>query len=135
MEEIIIVSSIVDKLSPSWKDTKRTLKHKKEEMSLEDLANHLRTEEELRVQDESKEHVSKIHVIEDSESSQGQKGDEKRPYKDNNNNKGKKKAKAVCWECNKLGHKKRHCTIWKCKHGLNNQKAKTKDNFVAMIND
>jgi len=44
MDEFIIVSSIVDKLSPSWKDTKRTLKCKKEEISLEDLVNyhHLR---------------------------------------------------------------------------------------------
>jgi len=52
MDETIIVSSIVDKLPLSWKGTKRTLKHKKEEMSLEELANHLRIEEELRVQDE-----------------------------------------------------------------------------------
>jgi len=49
MDETIIVSSMVDKLPPSRKDTKRTLKHKKEEMSLEKLANHLRIEEELRV--------------------------------------------------------------------------------------
>lgn len=49
MNETIIVSSIVDKLSRSWKDTKRTLKHKKEETSLEELANHPRREEELRV--------------------------------------------------------------------------------------
>jgi len=34
MDETTIVSSIVDKLPPSWKGTKRTLKHKKEEMSL-----------------------------------------------------------------------------------------------------
>ena len=99
-------------------------------MTLEDLANHLRIEEELRLQDEFKEHVSKIHVIEDGESSQEPKENKKRPYKDNKNNKGNKKAKVVCWECNKSGHKKRDCTIWKRKHGLNNQKAKTKDNFV-----
>ena len=41
----------------------------------------------------------------------------------------------VCCECNKPGHKKRDCTIWKRKYGLNNQKAKTKESFVAMIND
>ena len=70
MDETIIVSSIVNKLPSSWKDTKRTLKHKKEEMSLEELANHLWIEEEFRVQDESKEHVSKIHIVEDGESSQ-----------------------------------------------------------------
>ena len=55
-------------------------------MSLEDLANHLHIEEELRVQDEPKEHVSKIHVIEDGKSCQGQKGNKKRPH----NNKGNK---------------------------------------------
>jgi len=94
MDEIIIVSSIVDKLPPSWKDTKRILKHKKEEMSLENLAHNLRIKEELRVQDESKKHVSKIHVIEDGDSSQGEKGNKKRPHKDNNNKDNK--AKVVC---------------------------------------
>jgi len=34
MDETTIVSSLVDKLPASWKGTKRTLKHKKEEMSL-----------------------------------------------------------------------------------------------------
>jgi len=111
MDETIIVSSIVDKLTSSWKDTKRTLKHQKEDMSLEDLANHLCIEEQLRLQDESKEHVSKIYVIEDGESIQGQKGNKKRLYKDNNNNKGNKKAKVVCWGCNKPSHKKRDCII------------------------
>ena len=70
MDEFIIVSSIVNKLSPSWKGTKRTLKHKEENMSLEDLANHFQIEEELHMQDKSKEHVSNIHVIENGESSQ-----------------------------------------------------------------
>ena len=73
-------------------------------------------------------------MIEDGELSQRQKGYKKKLNKDNNN-KGNKKAKVVCWECNKPGHKRRDCTIWKHKHGLNNQKAKTKDNFVASIND
>jgi len=61
MDETIIISFIVFKLPPSWKDIKRTLKHKKEEMSIKDLANHLRIKQELRLQEESKEHVSKIH--------------------------------------------------------------------------
>jgi len=54
-------------------------------MTLEHLANHLRIEEELRLQDESKEHVSKVHMIENGESSQGPKGNKKRLYKNNNN--------------------------------------------------
>ena len=45
MDEAIIVSSIVDKFSHSWKDTKEILNNKKEKMSFEDLANHLWMEE------------------------------------------------------------------------------------------
>ena len=66
--------------------------------------------EELRMQDESKEHVSKIHVVEDGESSHRQKWNKVRPNKDNSN-KGNKIAKEVCWKCNELGDKKRDYTI------------------------
>jgi len=54
-------------------------------MSREDLANHLRIKEELHVREESKEHIFKIHVIEDGESTEGQKGNKKRPHKEDNN--------------------------------------------------
>ena len=62
-------------------------------MTLGDLAKHLCIEQELRLQDESTEHVYMIHVIKDGESSQGQKGNKKRPYKDNNN-KGTRRRKS-----------------------------------------
>ncbi|KAF7839319.1 cold shock domain-containing protein 3-like [Senna tora] len=55
MDESIIVSSIIDKLPSSWKDFKKNLKHKKEDISLEQLGNHLRLEEEYRKQDAEKE--------------------------------------------------------------------------------
>lgn len=58
MDETIIVSSIIDKLPPSWKDFKRTMKHKKEDISLEQLGNHLRLEEEYRKQEGIKNHVT-----------------------------------------------------------------------------
>ena len=48
IDETVNVSSIIDKLPPSWKDFKRSLKHKKEDITLEALANHLRIEEEYR---------------------------------------------------------------------------------------
>ena len=47
MDETIIVSSIIDKLPTSWKDFKHSLKHKKEDLSFEELANSLRIEEEF----------------------------------------------------------------------------------------
>jgi len=57
IDKSIMVSSIADKLPPSWKGNKRTLMHKKEEISLENLANYLHVEEELCIQDESKEYA------------------------------------------------------------------------------
>nr|GFC20364.1 zinc finger, CCHC-type [Tanacetum cinerariifolium] len=49
MDEAIQISCIIDKLSPSWKDFKPTLKHKKEELTLVQLDSHLHIEESLRV--------------------------------------------------------------------------------------
>ncbi|GJS86925.1 zinc finger, CCHC-type containing protein [Tanacetum coccineum] len=54
MDEAIRVPCIIDKLPPSWKDFKHTLKHKKEELSLVELGSHLRIEESLRAQDSDK---------------------------------------------------------------------------------
>ncbi|GKC33667.1 hypothetical protein Tco_1046051, partial [Tanacetum coccineum] len=54
IDEAIQVSCIIDKLPPSWKDFKHTLKHKKEELTLVELGSHLRIEESLRAQDSDK---------------------------------------------------------------------------------
>ncbi|GKB08969.1 hypothetical protein Tco_0837281 [Tanacetum coccineum] len=48
MDESIQVSCIIDKLPPSWKDFKHTLKHLKEELTLVELGSHLRIKESLR---------------------------------------------------------------------------------------
>ncbi|KAF7801582.1 Retrovirus-related Pol polyprotein from transposon TNT 1-94 [Senna tora] len=70
MDESIIVSSIIDKLPSSWKDFKKNLKHKKEDISLEQLGNHLRLEEEYRKQDAEKETnvQEKVHMVEEGQS-------------------------------------------------------------------
>lgn len=43
------VASIIEKLPPSWKDFKSYLKHKRKEMTLEDLILRLRIEEDNRI--------------------------------------------------------------------------------------
>ncbi|GJV88816.1 hypothetical protein Tco_1532754 [Tanacetum coccineum] len=48
MDESIQVSCIIDKLPPSWKDFKHTLKHLKEELTLVELGSHLRIKESLK---------------------------------------------------------------------------------------
>ncbi|GJU26058.1 cationic amino acid transporter 6, chloroplastic-like protein [Tanacetum coccineum] len=49
MDEAIQVFSIIEKLPPSWKNFKYTLKHRKGELNLVELGSHLRIEESLRV--------------------------------------------------------------------------------------
>ncbi|GKD91503.1 hypothetical protein Tco_1367010, partial [Tanacetum coccineum] len=49
-----LVSCIIDKLPPSWKDFTYTLKHLKEELTLVELGSHLRIEKSLRAQDNDK---------------------------------------------------------------------------------
>ena len=38
---LFIVSSIIDKLPPSWRDIRYALKHKREEITLSDLGQHI----------------------------------------------------------------------------------------------
>ncbi|GKB12548.1 hypothetical protein Tco_0846471 [Tanacetum coccineum] len=54
MNEAIQVSCIIDKLPPSWKYFKHTLKHQKEGLTLVELGGHLRIEKSFRVQDNDK---------------------------------------------------------------------------------
>ncbi|GJY03037.1 zinc knuckle CX2CX4HX4C containing protein [Tanacetum coccineum] len=54
MDESISVSSVIDKLRPSWKDFKHTLKHGKDNLSLVQLDSHLRIEESQRAQKSDK---------------------------------------------------------------------------------
>ncbi|XP_057249676.1 uncharacterized protein LOC130590916 [Beta vulgaris subsp. vulgaris] len=68
MDETFIVSSIIDKLPPSWKDVRNTLKHRKDDINVEQLGAHLRIEEGIRVQDGQKEvnpNSSTINMVED----------------------------------------------------------------------
>ncbi|GJT61058.1 putative ribonuclease H-like domain-containing protein [Tanacetum coccineum] len=55
IDEAIQISCIIDKLPPSWKDFKHTLKHKKEELTIVELGSHLRIKESFGVQDSDKE--------------------------------------------------------------------------------
>ncbi|XP_010484754.1 PREDICTED: uncharacterized protein LOC104763032 [Camelina sativa] len=83
MDESISVSSIIDKLPPSWKDFRRMLKHKKEELSLVQLGSHLRIKESLRVQEGGKPkeaEPSSINMMEEGGSSKMENKGKKRPF-------------------------------------------------------
>src|ERR1044072_4303672 len=107
MDEIIIVSSIIDKLPPSWKDFKKSMKHKKEDISLEQLGNHLHLEEEYRKQDDTKSQNAheKVHLVEEENSRKSSKKrncDYDKSHENHNGNNNKTmKRKGGCYYCGK----------------------------------
>ncbi|CAM8997300.1 unnamed protein product [Rhodiola kirilowii] len=119
MDEYISVSSIIDKLPPAWKDFRRTLKHKKEEMSLVELANQLRIQEELCAREnntmETDPNLPKVNVLEASSQKVNKNKGKKRPngYASNGPNKKHPSKGNVCWTCGKAGHFERDCRLGK----------------------
>ncbi|XP_057249225.1 uncharacterized protein LOC130592219 [Beta vulgaris subsp. vulgaris] len=129
MDEAIAVASIIDKLPNSWKDTKHLLKHKKEDMSMEQLGTHLRIEEGIRAQDGVKDTTpsipkSTVNLVEVGGSSKTKKSNNN----NNNNNKtnvaNKKRKTLSCWICNGP-HLKRDCP--------SNNKKKTKNTQPSVV--
>ncbi|GJX97865.1 zinc finger, CCHC-type containing protein [Tanacetum coccineum] len=115
MDKSIQVSCIIDKLPPSWKYFKHTLKHLKEELTLVDLGSHLRIEESLRVQDSDKQKSNNVasplvvNMAEHNNSSRYNDNKGKCKHHDNTRVDPNKKAKPTCWKCGKTGHIKRGC--------------------------
>ncbi|GJU28402.1 zinc finger, CCHC-type containing protein [Tanacetum coccineum] len=60
MNEFISVSCVIDKLPPSWKEFKHTLKHGKDDLSLVQLGSHLRIEESLKAHERDKAKEKKL---------------------------------------------------------------------------
>ncbi|GJU38821.1 zinc finger, CCHC-type containing protein [Tanacetum coccineum] len=115
MDEAIQVSCIIDKLPPSWKDFKRTLKHLKEELTLVELGSHLCIEESLRMQDSDKPKGNTVvdplvvNMVEHNNSSRYNDNKGKCKHHDKTRADPNKKAKLTCWKCVKTGHIKRDC--------------------------
>ena len=119
MDESISVAVIMDKLPPSWKDFKHTLKHNKEDLNLVQLGSHLRIEESLRTQEldnnpKGKNQIgsSSVNMVEGEGSQNPNKSNNKRKFK-GKDDKSNKKSKMVCWKCNKPGHFKKDCRVRK----------------------
>ncbi|WVY99170.1 hypothetical protein V8G54_031321 [Vigna mungo] len=124
IDETFIVSSIIDKLPPNWKDVRNSLKHNKDYMNVKQLVAHLWIKEGIRLQDGQKDsnhpNSSIVNMVEDGKTKTIP-NNKKRPhnfYKGKMNKRPKfvkENQQANYWECGKLDHLKRDCTIWKRK--------------------
>ncbi|GMP81438.1 hypothetical protein CsSME_00036150 [Camellia sinensis var. sinensis] len=129
MDESIVVSSIIEKLSSSWKDFKRTLKHKNEDLTLEELTQHLRVEEKSRLlesKDNQLAQTSKIYMVDDSK-----RFNKKKHKHEPQPEKNAKKPKGACWHCGKPRHFRNECRSYKKKLEASN----TKNKFVVVVSD
>ncbi|GJT23246.1 zinc finger, CCHC-type containing protein [Tanacetum coccineum] len=116
----MVDSSIIDKLPPSWKDFKHTLKHNKDELSLVQLGSHFRIEETLRAEESVKgkgkeiDGSSSVYMIEDGKNKNNNKNTKgKKRNSDGNNDGSNKKSKLTCWKCGKTSHFKKNCRVKK----------------------
>ncbi|GAU24192.1 hypothetical protein TSUD_23290 [Trifolium subterraneum] len=95
MDETISVSSIIDKLPPSWKDFKHNLKHRKDKLSL-------------------------IQLGKGGKNDNNKNKGKKRAFNNKKGNFGvNKKPKLECWKCGRTDHFKKDCRSGK-KHDNTN---------------
>nr|KAJ0192794.1 hypothetical protein LSAT_V11C800411690 [Lactuca sativa] len=114
MDQAISVVVIIDKLPPSWKDFKHNMKHNKDELTLTQLGSHLRIEESTRTQELDKNPKGKkqvgssfVNMVAGKSLNNPKKSNGKRKFKGKDEKSSNKKAKLVCWNCNKPGHFKK----------------------------
>ena len=113
MNEAYQVAVIIEKLPPGWKDFKNYLKHKRKEMTVQDLVLRLRIEEDNKTRSVSS---SNANVVEVKKNSKFKKGTpDKRPNLGPKGGVSKKKFQGKCFNCDKMGHKSTECRLPKRK--------------------
>ena len=137
LSESFQVATIIENLPPLWKEFKNYLKHKRKEMSLEDLIVRLRIEEDDRAFEKKAGKAimeSKANVVEQRQTSHNNK---KRKHNGNGPKQGPtKKFQGKCYVCNKQGHRAKDCHS--CKDQGNPKKKRPQANVTevdGLLND
>ncbi|KAL0545234.1 hypothetical protein IC582_020384 [Cucumis melo] len=110
LSEPFQVALIIEKLSPSWKDFKNYLKHKRKEIKLEELVVRLGIEENNRKAEKCTINNTidpKANIVENRPQS-----NKKKKFSGEVSNKKPrftKKFNGKCFNCNKMGHQSKDC--------------------------
>ncbi|KAL8132042.1 hypothetical protein AgCh_007799 [Apium graveolens] len=111
ISESFQVATVIEKFPPGWKDFKNYLKHKRKEMSMEDLIFRLRIEEDNRGS-EKKVNVAteKANMVKHAQSSKPKKTNSGKGAKlAPNGGISKSKFQGKCYNCDKFGHRSFDC--------------------------
>ncbi|GJY14761.1 retrovirus-related pol polyprotein from transposon TNT 1-94 [Tanacetum coccineum] len=151
LSETFQVAAIIEKLPPSWVEFKNYLKHKRKEMSVEDLVVRLRIEEDnkLAQKDTYTPEFAKANMVEHAVSSSrfNSKGNKKDKRKNDKKGKGKseylapkagivkQKFQGTCYNCDQPGHRAANCKMPKRANPRQANMVNDDVDMIAMVSD
>ncbi|GKA79112.1 pol polyprotein [Tanacetum coccineum] len=146
LSETFQVAAIIEKLPPSWVEFKNYLKHKRKEMSVEDLVVRLRIEEDnkLAQKDTYTPESAKANMVEHAGSSsrfnsKGNKNDKKGKGKSEylapKAGIVKQKFQGTCYNCDQPGHRAANCKMPKRANPRQANMVNDDVDMIAMVSD